>query len=100
MRVDGCASSTAIPVVMTLFSDAYRSMKSRGIKIRSVTDITKDNLKHCKDPMEFAEVRHISHLIGNFGVSETDYYIVAPTMNEGQPLPKLIYSFSQASKGA
>jgi two-component system, OmpR family, sensor histidine kinase VicK len=79
---------------MTLFSDAYRSMKRRGIKIRSVIDITKDNLKHCKDLMEFAEVRHISHLIGNFGVSETEY-IVAPAMKEGQPLPKLIYSNSK-----
>ena len=78
-RFDGCASSAAMPIAMALFSDAYRSMKRRGIKIRSVTDITKDNLKHCKDLMEYAEVRHISHLIGNFGVSETEY-IVAPTM--------------------
>ena len=93
-RFDGCASSAAIPIAMALFSDAYRSMKRRGIKIRSVTDITKDNLKHCKDLMEYAEVRHISHLIGNFGVSETEY-IVAPTMKEGQPLPKLIYSNSK-----
>jgi two-component system sensor histidine kinase VicK len=93
-RFDGCASSAAIPIVMTLFRDAYRSMKRRGVKIRSVTDVTKDNLKHCKDLMEYAEVRHISHLIGNFGVSETEY-IVAPTMKEGQPLPKLIYSNSK-----
>jgi two-component system sensor histidine kinase VicK len=93
-RFDGCASSAAIPIAMTLFRDAYRSMKKRGINIRSVIDITKDNLKHCKDLMEYAEVRHISHLIGNFGVSETEY-IVAPTMKEGQPLPKLIYSNSK-----
>jgi len=93
-RFDGCASSAAVPIVMTLFRDAYRSMKRRGVKIRSVTDVTKDNLKHCKDLMEYAEVRHISHLIGNFGVSETEY-IVAPTMKEGQPLPKIIYSNSK-----
>src|SRR5829696_4983854 len=93
-KLDGCASSAATPIVMTLFRDAYKSMKSRGIKIRSVTDITKDNLTHCKELMQYAEVRHISHLIGNFGVSETEY-IVAPTMKEGQPLPKLIYSNSK-----
>jgi signal transduction histidine kinase len=93
-KFDGCASSSATPIVMTVFRDAYKSMKRRGIKIRSVTDITKDNLKHCKDLMQYAEVRHISHLIGNFAVSETEY-IVAPTMNEGQPLPKLIYSNSK-----
>ncbi|MDQ3977409.1 MAG: hypothetical protein M3264_12875, partial [Thermoproteota archaeon] len=93
-KFDGCASSAATPIVMTAFRDAYKGMKRRGVKIRSVTDITKDNLNHCKDLMQYAEVRHISHLIGNFGVSETEY-IVAPTMNEGQPLPKLIYSDSK-----
>jgi signal transduction histidine kinase len=93
-KFDGCASSSATPIVMTAFRDAYKGMKRRGVKIRSVTDITKDNLNHCKDLMQYAEVRHISHLIGNFGVSETEY-IVAPTMNEGQPLPKLIYSNSK-----
>jgi two-component system, OmpR family, sensor histidine kinase VicK len=93
-KFDGCASSAATPIVMTAFRDAYKGMKRRGVKIRSVTDITKDNLNHCKDLMQYAEVRHISHLIGNFGVSETEY-IVAPTMKEGQPLPKLIYSDSK-----
>jgi two-component system, OmpR family, sensor histidine kinase VicK len=93
-KFDGCASSAATPIVMTAFRDAYKGMKRRGIKIRSVTDITKGNLKHCKDLMHYAEVRHISHLIGNFGVSETEY-IVAPTMKERQPLPKLIYSNSK-----
>src|SRR5215218_9586021 len=93
-KFDSCANSTAPSIAMTIFRDAYKSMKSRGIKIRWVTDITKDNLTHCKDLMQYAEVRHISHLIGNFGVSETEY-IVAPTMKEGQPLPKLIYSNSK-----
>jgi two-component system, OmpR family, sensor histidine kinase VicK len=92
-KFDGCASSAATAIVMTVFRDAYEGMKRRGIKIRSVTDITKDNLKHCKALMQYAEVRHISHLIGNFGVSETEY-IIAPTMKEAQPLPKLIYSNS------
>jgi two-component system, OmpR family, sensor histidine kinase VicK len=93
-KVDGCASSSAISVAMTIFGDAYKDMKSRGIKIRSIVDITKDNLNYCKDLMHHAEVRHISHLNGNFGVSEREY-IAAPTMKEGQPLPKLVYSNSK-----
>jgi two-component system, OmpR family, sensor histidine kinase VicK len=93
-KFDGCASSAATPIVMTVFRDAYKSMKSRGIKIRWVTDITKDNLTHCKDLMQYAEVRHISSLNGNFAVSETEY-IAATTIKEGQPLPKLIYSNSK-----
>jgi two-component system sensor histidine kinase VicK len=93
-KFDVCASSAALSIAMTIFRAAYENMKSRGVKIRWITDITKDNLKHCKDLMRYAEVRHISHLNGNFAVSETEY-IVAPTMKEGQPLPKLIYSSSK-----
>jgi two-component system, OmpR family, sensor histidine kinase VicK len=93
-KFDGCASSAATSIVMTVFRDAYESMKRRGIKIRSVTDITKQNLRYCRDLMQYAEVRHISHLTANFAISEREY-IVAPTMKEGQPLPKLIYSNSK-----
>ncbi len=77
-----------------IFRAAYENMKSRGVKIRWITDITKDNLKHCKDLMRYAEVRHISHLNGNFAVSETEY-IATATIREGQPLPKLIFSNSK-----
>jgi two-component system sensor histidine kinase VicK len=93
-KLDVCASSAAPTIAMTIFRDAYKSMKRRGIKIRWVTDITKDNLTHCKDLMQYAEVRHISSLNGNFAVSETEY-IAATTIKEGQPLPKLIYSNSK-----
>ena len=48
--------------------------------------------------MQYAEVRHISSLNGNFGVSEREY-IAAPTIKEGQPLPKLIYSNSKEMVG-
>jgi two-component system, OmpR family, sensor histidine kinase VicK len=93
-KFDGCANSTAPSIAMTIFRDAYEHMKSRGVKIRWVTDITKDNLTHCKDLMQYAEVRHISCLNENFRVSETEY-IAATTTKEGLPIPKLIYSNSK-----
>ena len=93
-KFDSCANSTAPSIAMTIFRDAYEDMKSRGVKIRWVTDITKDNLTHCKDLMQYAEVRHIGCLNGNFRVSETEY-IAATTTKEGLPIPKLIYSNSR-----
>jgi two-component system, OmpR family, sensor histidine kinase VicK len=93
-KSDVCASSAAPSIAMTIFRDAYEDMKSRGVKIRWVTDITKDNLTHCKDLMQYADVRHISYLNENFAVSETEY-IAAATIKEGQLLPKLIYSNSK-----
>ena len=97
-KFDVCASSATTPIAMTIFRDAYEGMKSRGTKIRWVTDITKDNLTHCKDLMQYAEVRHISSLNENFRVSETEY-ITATTTNEGFPIPKLNYSNSKQIVG-
>ncbi len=97
-KFDGCANSTAPSIAMTIFRDAYEDMKSRGVKIRWITDITNDNLTHCKDLMQYAEVRHISCLDGNFRVSETEY-IAATTTKEGLPIPKLIYSNSKEIVG-
>src|SRR5919108_1572999 len=94
-KLDVCANSATPSIAMTIFRDAYENMKSRRIKIRWVTDITKDNLMHCKDLMQYAEVRHISSLNGNFAVSETEYVAAAVTIEGGQPLPKLIYSNSK-----
>jgi two-component system, OmpR family, sensor histidine kinase VicK len=97
-KFDGCANSTAPSIAMTIFRDAYEDMKSRGVKIRWVTDITKDNLRDCKDLMQYAEVRHISCLNENFRVSETEY-IAATTTKEGLPIPKLTYSNSKEIVG-
>jgi two-component system sensor histidine kinase VicK len=97
-KFDGCANSTAPSIAMTIFRDAYEDMKSRGVKIRWVTDITKDNLTYCKDLMQYAEVRHINSLDENFRVSETEY-IAATTTKEGLPIPKLIYSNSKEIVG-
>jgi two-component system, OmpR family, sensor histidine kinase VicK len=93
-KFDVCANSAAPSVAMTMFRGAYEDMKNKGIKIRWVTDITKDNLTHCKNLTQYADLRHISSLNGNFAVSETEY-IATATRREGQPLPKLIYSNSK-----
>jgi two-component system, OmpR family, sensor histidine kinase VicK len=93
-KFDVCANSAAPSVAMTVFRGAYENMKNKGIKIRWVTDITKDDLTHCKNLTQYADLRHISSLNGNFAVSETEY-IATATIREGQPLPKLIYSNSK-----
>ena len=91
---DVCANSAAPSNAMTIFRGAYDNMKNKEIKIRWVTEITKDNLTHCKNLTQYADLRHISSLNGNFAVSETEY-IATATIREGQPLPKLIYSNSK-----
>ena len=51
----------------------YADANQRGVKIRYLTEITKDNNEICKEIMKYAEVRHLAGVIGNFVVSEKEY---------------------------
>ncbi|HEU5447110.1 MAG TPA: HAMP domain-containing sensor histidine kinase [Nitrososphaeraceae archaeon] len=53
---------------------ALQQAKLKGIKIRYITEITKDNLSSCKQLMNFAEVRHLDKIIGNFLASDKEYF--------------------------
>ena len=52
---------------------AYQQAKRKGVKIRYITEITKDNLAYCKEIMKFAEVRHLNKIVGNFITTDRDY---------------------------
>jgi signal transduction histidine kinase len=47
--------------------------KRKGVKIRYITEITKDNLAYCKQIMKFAEVRHLNKIAGNFVTSDREF---------------------------
>jgi two-component system, OmpR family, sensor histidine kinase VicK len=72
--------------------------KSRGVNFRYVTEIIKDNISYCKELSEFAEVRHLNGVKGNFEVSKNAIeggkgeYIGAATLQEAQPIAQIIYS--------
>jgi tryptophanase len=53
---------------------ANYKMKERGVKIRYITEITKENVHYCKELMTFAKVRHLDEIRGNFGILDGKYY--------------------------
>jgi hypothetical protein len=67
----------------------YVEASSRGVRIMYVTEITRDNLPHCKEIVQFAELRHMDGVRGNFAVSDTEY--VAGVMR-GDTLTSLVHS--------
>jgi two-component system sensor histidine kinase VicK len=69
----------------------YINAHARGVKIRFITEITKDNLLHCRQLMELVELRHLEGVQGNFGVSESEYMATA-TLDREKAVPILIYS--------
>jgi signal transduction histidine kinase len=61
-----------------LLSDEIRKRlqkaKTKGIRIRLITEITNANLNACNEIMKFAEVRHLHKVIGNFIISDKEYF--------------------------
>jgi signal transduction histidine kinase len=92
-RVSACADSLAASVAMEVepIKECYENLKNRKINVRWITEITKDNIPYCNALMQYAELRHLDGVKGNFGVSDTAY-IATATLNKAQPVPELVYS--------
>ena len=53
-----------------------------------ITEITRENLEHCKEIMDYAELRHLDGVMGNFAISDTEY--VAGVM-QGDMISSLVW---------
>ena len=73
--VDICADFRApsISIEVEPYNRALLNLKSRGVRFRQITEITKDNLSFSKELMKVAEVRHIDGAKANFMTSENEY---------------------------
>ena len=79
---DYYADGKSVIFAIDTIEKALIDTKARGIKSRFITEITKDNFRHCKEVlMKIGEVRHLDGVKGNFGVSDTEY-IATSTMME------------------
>jgi two-component system, OmpR family, sensor histidine kinase VicK len=94
-RIDFCGDHRAPSVAIGV--EAYKKLlfdlRNRGIKLRYITEITKENIHYCKEMMKFAEeVSHVDGIKANFFfVSETEY-IATAARQEAQSVPQVIYS--------
>jgi hypothetical protein len=97
-RADVCGDSLSPSFSMGVESikKGYIDFKQRGVKIRFITEITKDNIHYCKELMKFVEeLRHMDGVKGNMAVSETEYVATA-VLQESQPITQTIYSNAKA----
>ncbi|MFL6376930.1 MAG: hypothetical protein ACJ72R_05665 [Nitrososphaeraceae archaeon] len=94
-RIDSCGDLKALSAAIGV--EAYKKLlfdlRNRGIKLRYITEITKENIQYCKEMMKFAEeVSHVDGIKANFFfVSETEY-IATAARQEAQSVPQVIYS--------
>ena len=82
----------SIVVDVREYRDGYIDIRKRGGKIRAFTEITKDNLKHCKELIKIVdELRHLDGVKGGIAINESEY-MATTVLQEAKPLTQVIYS--------
>ncbi len=91
--ISACSPYPTLPVIMGAeYERALVNLKNRGVKVRQITEITKENARYCKEQVKnIDELRHLDGVKANFAVSETEY-VATSTLSEAQPVPEVIYS--------
>ena len=93
--IDACVDNTrpSLAIDILVLRKAFVDAKKRGVKLRYVTEITKDNISYCKRLLTMVdELRHLNGIKGNFYISETAYLAPATYHEEGKPASQVIYS--------
>ena len=94
-RIDACVDYTrpSLAVEIEQLRTAFLDAKSRGVKLRYITEITEDNVGYCKELLKMVhELRHIEGIKGNFYISETEYIAPATFHEKGKPASQIVYS--------
>jgi signal transduction histidine kinase len=94
-KIECCISSVAPSVMIEVNAIKERridAVKNRGLKLRYVTEITKDNINYVKEMLAFSEIRHLDRMKGNFEVADEKEYVAFATLYKAQDIPQLIFS--------
>ena len=72
---------------------AFLDAKSRGARLRYLTEITIDNISYRKVLLKIVdELRHLEGMKANFMISESEYLVPVLLEEEGKMALQLIYS--------
>ncbi|MGH9985524.1 MAG: histidine kinase dimerization/phospho-acceptor domain-containing protein, partial [Nitrososphaeraceae archaeon] len=92
-RFDSCTDFTgpSLFVDSPIWSD-YAELPKRGIRLRFITEITRENMKYCEKLRRVCELRHLEKVKGNFGIIDGRSYGAGSSAEEGQAPAQLIRS--------
>jgi hypothetical protein len=94
-KIDACVDYTrpSLAIGIEQLKKAFLDTKSRGVKLRYITEVTEENVGYCKELIRMVdELRHIEGINGNFYISETEYIAPASLHAKGRPSSQIIYS--------
>jgi two-component system, OmpR family, sensor histidine kinase VicK len=92
--VECCIDSAVVSAALRVprFREALQYAKKRGVRLQYVTEISKENISHCKELAELVELRHLDELKGKFAVNEFETISTATVIRKARTEPKAIYS--------
>jgi signal transduction histidine kinase len=67
-------------------------MIRRGVKVRCITEITRENISYCKQLSREAELRHLDNIKGGFTVIDDASCIIHPEIWKEEASAAIIYS--------
>jgi signal transduction histidine kinase len=94
IHIYGNSKSLSNLVQVELIKNTIIGCVKRDIKFKLITEITKDNISHCKELSKIINLvglRHLDGVKGNFALTESEY-LAAPTLHESYQLQNVIYS--------
>ena len=94
-KADTYMNYTRPPLAITFepIRKAFIDAKNRGVHLRYLTEITKDNLSYCKQLIKIVhELRHLDGIKGNYMVSESEYIAPLILYEPGKIASQAIYS--------
>jgi two-component system, OmpR family, sensor histidine kinase VicK len=94
-RIEACVDNTrpSLAIKIDQLKKSFMNAKNRGVRLRCITEINKENISYCKDLLEIVnELRHLDGIKGNFYLSESEYLAPATFHEKGKPASQIIYS--------
>jgi two-component system sensor histidine kinase VicK len=93
-RIDICNDYKLPIVAIDSYKDSLIGANNRGVKIRYIIEINKENVHYCKELMKIvSELRHLGGVKGNFVISETECLSATTAiLRESQAVLQVIYS--------
>ena len=94
VKMDTCYDLMGPSIISTdiRIMKAVLELINRGIKIRLITDVTKENVEYCKELLKVCEIRQIEGIKGNFGIIDESEYVIHLISKELEAPSQIIYS--------
>src|SRR5215208_980628 len=92
--VDLCGESAGVSIILANepVVKEYMEAKDRGVRVRHITEITKENIRDCKKLMNLMELRHLDGLRGYLVIEDGEIFISHAFGDEAKLVPHMVIS--------